>query len=456
VQPVVVVARFSASFADVWRQLAEGLDVELHDIPPVELRTIPRTAAVLLSAGGAEREAVDWLEQHANPRGVPVLVVGADPGRRRAAQVVAQGASDYFALPDDIELLRNALQTAVERHREASRRAPAKNPEEEGHTAFAAIAGESTAIRSVLQRAARFMRHAHGTGLIVGDTGTGKELLARAIHDGGPRRGAPFVPVNCSALPRELIESELFGHEKGAFTDAYAAKPGLFEVAEGGTLFLDEVATLPLELQGKLLRVLEDHEVRRVGGTRTRRVDVRVIAATNEDLEAAAQRGTFRHDLYFRLGVVTFVLPPLRERGEDVIGIAERLLDNLGAFHRLPVPPLSAEARSALLSYAWPGNVRELKNALERSLLLSPPGQLNLGELVPTTMSGGDLRGPIAFPAPLAAVMASAAQSMLALCGGNVSEAARRLRISRRRLRRLVHETSPGSSVFPVAAAGSC
>ncbi|MBI2403269.1 MAG: sigma-54-dependent Fis family transcriptional regulator [Gemmatimonadetes bacterium] len=439
-QPVIVVVRLSASFGDLWRQLAEGLGAELQDVAPGDIGAIPRTAAVLLGAGGAEREALDWLEQHANPGDVPVLVVGADPGRRVAAQAVAHGANDYFALPEDVELLRNAVVAAVARHGETARRARADDVGEPARGDFAAIAGESPALKTVLQRAARFMRHAHGTGLIVGDTGTGKELLARAIHEGGPRGSAPFVPVNCSALPRELIESELFGHEKGAFTDAHAAKPGLFEVAEGGTLFLDEVATLPLDVQGKLLRVLEDHEIRRVGGTRTRRVDVRVIAATNEDLEAAAQRGTFRHDLYFRLGVVTFVLPPLRERGDDVTTIAERLLETLGAFHRLPVPRLHAEARRALLSYAWPGNVRELKNALERALLLSPPGQLTLAELVPTTAPGGDLRSPVAFPAPLSVVMRSAAQNMLTLCGGNVSEAARRLRVSRRRLRRLIQK----------------
>ncbi len=451
-QPVVVVVRLSSSFGDVWRQLAEGLDTELHDVAAGDVRSVPRTAALVLGAGGAEREALDWLEQHDNPNGVPLLAVGSDPGRRVAAQVVARGASDYFALPEDIELLRNALAAAVARHRETARRVPTDAAEEVELAAFRGIAGESQAIKAVLQRAGRFLRHAHGTGLIVGDTGTGKELLARGIHEGGPRRSAPFVPVNCSALPRELIESELFGHEKGAFTDAHASKPGLFEVAEGGTLFLDEVATLPLELQAKLLRVLEDHEIRRVGGTRTRRVDVRVIAATNEDLEAAAQRGTFRHDLYFRLGVVTFVLPPLRDRGEDVLSIAERLLATLGAFHRLPVPRLHAEARRALMSYAWPGNVRELKNALERALLLSPPGQLNLAELVPTTAPGGDLRSPIAFPAPLTAIMSSAAQSMLDLCGGNVSEAARRLRISRRRLRRLIQAPQVR---HPVEAAGS-
>ncbi|MBI4421737.1 MAG: sigma 54-interacting transcriptional regulator, partial [Gemmatimonadetes bacterium] len=155
---------------------------------------------------------MDWLERHDNPNSIPVLVVGADSGRRVAAQVVAQGASDYFALPEDVELLRNALAAAIARHREVARRAPVEGTEE-APSAFAAIAGDSPAIKAVLQRASRFMRHAHGTGLIVGDTGTGKELLARAIHDGGPRRSAPFVPVNCSALPRELMESELFGHE---------------------------------------------------------------------------------------------------------------------------------------------------------------------------------------------------------------------------------------------------
>src|SRR5207245_8180284 len=198
-----------------------------------------------------------------------------------------------------------------------------------GGDPFAAIVGESPAIKQHLARAARLLPHRNAHALIVGETGTGKELLARAIHAGGPRRGTPFVAVNCSALPEHLIESELFGHERGSFTDAHAAKPGLFEVADTGTLFLDEIGDLPLSLQAKLLRVLEDKEIRRVGGTKSRTVDVRILAATNEHLQERVGDGTFREDLFFRLSTIVLRLPPLRERGADLFLVAQALLERL-------------------------------------------------------------------------------------------------------------------------------
>jgi len=435
----VLVTRLSDSFSDVWRQLGNGLSTEVRVVPSAEAGTIsPATAAIVLAAGGAEREALEWLERHHVPPGTPVFVVGSDPGRRIAARVVSHGAADYFALPEDIEILQNAVAAALaRRHQALSRSTGEAMPDE--LLAFRDIVGESPAIKAVLQRAGLLLRHAHGTALIVGETGTGKELLARAIHEGGPRRTAPFVPVNCSALPHHLIESELFGHEKGAFTDAHAAKPGLFEVADGGTLFLDEIGTLPIDLQAKLLRVLEDREIRRVGGTKSRRVDVRIIAATNQDLDEAVRNGSFRQDLYFRLGVVTLQLPPLRERGTDVLLIARQLLASLAQQYDTPVPVLTADAERALMSHSWPGNIRELKNGVERALLLSPRGQLNAAELLPPRTSPLPRpAGSLPFPARLDEITCAAARSMLDLCGGNVSEAARRLRVSRRRLRRLL------------------
>jgi len=366
-----------------------------------------------------------------------VLAVGADPGRRVAALLVGRGASDYFALPEDVEILRNAVASAAQRHQDALRRA-ATGVEDLRAGAFSDVVGESPAIKTVLARAARVLPHAEATALIVGETGTGKEVLARGIHKGGPRRGAPFVAVNCSALPKHLVESELFGHERGAFTDAHAAKPGLFEVAEGGTLFLDEIGALPVDLQAKLLRVLEDRHVRRVGGTKWRPVDVRIIAATNEDLDRAVKGGMFRRDLYFRLSVITLLLPPLRKRGDDAQLIAQELLQRMARQHGLPAPTLTAECRKAIGSHHWPGNVRELKNAVERALLLSPPGELDVAELVPRGGADPESDGPLPFPAPLDDITAAAARATLDLCGGNRSEAARRLGISRRRLRRLL------------------
>ncbi len=435
--PKVMVVQLSESFHDFWQVLARDLEAEVVALPPEPLGAVaPDVAAVLVSAGGAEREAAEWLEGSARPIEVPVYVVGADPGRRIAARVVGHGATDYFAVPDDVEVLRNTLWSAVERHRSTrSREASEAVPRPE---AFSEIVGDSTAIRAVLTRAGRLLPHADATGLIVGETGTGKELFARAIHFGGSRRRAPFVPINCSALPAQLIEFELFGHERGAFTDAHAAKPGLFQVADGGTLFLDEVGALPLDLQAKLLRVLEDKEIRRVGGTKSHQVNVRILAATNENLEEAAGSGRFRQDLFYRLSVITLVLPPLRERGDDVVQIALALMERLASQHDLPAPPLTVEVRRELKRHAWPGNVRELKNALERSLLLSEAGTLNLLELLPQSPPHPEVGSPLPFPATLEDITTGAAHAMIELCSGNRSEAARRLGISRRRLRRLL------------------
>ncbi len=429
------VIAISEAFREFWNDLAQDLDVAIDVLGPADAITPgPETVAVIVAAGGAERDAIQWLESHRVPPGLPALVVGTDPGRRTAMRLVARGATDYFALPDDLEILRNAV--AAARSSGRARAAVASN----GHAdAFAAIVGESQAIKKELSRAARLLPHRSAGALIVGETGTGKELLARAIHAGGPRRGAPFVAVNCSALPHNLIESELFGHERGSFTDAHAAKPGLFEVADTGTLFLDEIGDLPLDLQGKLLRVLEDKQIRRVGGTKTRTVDVRILAATNERLPERVREGRFREDLFFRLSTVVLRLPPLRERGDDLILVAQALLDRLAAEHGLPVPPLTPDVRRRLCAHPWPGNVRELKNALERALLLSPAGELSVDELLPAADPQGQRDGPIPFPAPLHQITTAAARATVQLCGGNRSESARRLLISPRRLRRLLN-----------------
>ncbi len=434
----IILVNFSESFAQVWDGLARDLGVEWEQLEGRDPAAAgPDVAAFLLAAGGAERDVVDWLDSHQPPAGVPTFAIGSDTGRRMATQIVSAGASDYFALPEDLEILRNSVAAAVERRRVAMRRMVQQRGESKNN-AFASIIGESPAIKKVLARAARILQRADATILIGGETGTGKELVARGIHDGGPRRGAPFVAVNCSALPDRLIESELFGHERGAFTDATSTKPGLFEVADGGTIFLDEIGDLPLELQAKFLRVLQDKQVRRVGGTKSRKVDVRIIAATHEDLSRHIQDGRFREDLYFRLSVITLTLPPLRERGDDLMLIVDALIKELAEHHDLPVPDVTPQARRALLDYHWPGNVRELKNAVERALLLSTPGELDPRELRPQSETIARQGGPIPFPAHLDDITVAAANAMLGLANGNRSEAARRLGISRRRLRRLL------------------
>ncbi len=425
---------FGASLAQLARELRAGVVMWRPD----EDVTPPAGAAVLLLlAGGEESAAIDLLTELPS-RGAPVYVVGAAADHRLAAAAVQRGARDYFALPDDLDVLRRSLEREA---REAHGRAEAGRFAEAERSAigFEAILGRSAALRQTLDQAARVASHRDVTVLIGGETGTGKELLARAIHYGGPRAAHPFVEINCAAIPANLLESELFGHERGAFTGAIAAKPGLFELAHGGTLLLDEIGALPLELQPKLLRALESRAIRRVGGQQGRQVDVRVIGATHLDLAAAALRGEFREDLFYRLNVVALTLPPLRERDGDIELLAETFLARIANGYGLPVPPLTPDLRTALRAYAWPGNVRELRNAVERALVLSPRGTVRAEELIPpparVSARGGST---LPFPATIDVLVRAAARAMLELVGGNKSEAARRLGISRPRLQRLL------------------
>ena len=239
--------------------------------------------------------------------------------------------------------------------------------------------GQSPALGRVLERVSQ-VAPTSSSVLLLGETGTGKELLAQAIHERSPRKARAFIKVNCAALPASLIETELLGHEKGAFTGAIAAHPGRFELADGGTLFLDEIGDLAVELQSKLLRVLQDGEVQRLGATRSRKVDVRLVAATNQDLERAMAEGRFRRDLYYRLSVFPIQIPPLRERREDIPLITwafvERRQKDLGR----RIEQIPRDVMDALVAYDWPGNVRELENVLERALILSPGKALRLDD----------------------------------------------------------------------------
>ncbi|HEV8508881.1 MAG TPA: sigma 54-interacting transcriptional regulator [Gemmatimonadales bacterium] len=433
----LLVVRLTDSFSDFWPLLAGELKVPLDEWRPAEGEPPPPGAAViLLAAGGVEPDLPAHIRDLTVPSDVPIVAIGAAAGHRIAAQAVAAGAADYFVLPDDRDALREVVAAAVARRRAAVARSALARLEAQAH-AFREIVGESPALRATLERAARVLPHADATVLITGETGTGKELVARALHYGGPRAAAPFIELNCAAVPAQLLESELFGHERGAFTDAKSAKPGLFEAADGGTLLLDEIDRLAPELQSKLLRALEEKTTRRLGATTGRRVDVRIIAATNAELAAEVRAGTFREDLFYRLNVISLQLPPLRERGEDVLLLAEAFLARFSAQYGLPQPPLNSDARRILLAHAWPGNVRELRNAIERALLLSPPGTLEIAELTATQVTSS--RGnALPFPASLDDIVRSAARAMLAATGGNRSEAARRLGISRSRLARLL------------------
>ena len=299
-----------------------------------------------------------------------------------AVEAMKAGSMDILTKPVTLESLRDVVERAVSQRNERRTLTYYKERDKLG-TGLDNLVGDSPAmqqLRSMLQALAAHEptdRSAAPPILILGETGTGKELVARACHLAGPRASAPFVEVNCAALPSHLIEAELFGYEKGAFTDAKARKIGLFEAADGGVLFLDELAELDLALQAKLLRVLENLRVRRLGALQDRQVNVRVVAATNQDLNALVAAGKFRSDLLYRLSVFTLQLPPLRERGQDVLALAGFFLSQLARRYARAVPTLSAEAQAALMQHRWPGNVRELRNVLERAVLLNPTGPLS-------------------------------------------------------------------------------
>jgi DNA-binding NtrC family response regulator len=300
---------------------------------------------------------------------VPVVVMTAYGGVQDAVAAMKDGALDFLAKPVDPEHLRLVVARAVAQQRLVREHERLQQEAAERRGA-PAIIGAAPALMKALQA----MQRAAATGvtvLVEGESGTGKELFARALHAWSPRASGPFVAINCAAIPETLLESELFGYEKGAFTGAVQRKLGRIELAHKGTLFLDEIGELAPSLQAKLLRVLESHEFERVGGTATIRADLRLVAATNRDLRAEVAAHRFRDDLFFRLSVVPITVPPLRERGDDVLRLAQHVLERQARAAGRPTPVLDEGAREALLAYHWPGNVRELQNCLERAAILA-------------------------------------------------------------------------------------
>jgi DNA-binding NtrC family response regulator len=426
------------TFGSHWPTLAREHGLELLRVTAAsELRAAPDLLPPLLVVPGRETEAETELRA-LDAAGLPgAVVVGSVTDHRFAIGVLRAGASDYVALPRDLAILESIVQANTKRIQARAGKQRLLERERLEYD-FSQIVGRSRALRSALDRAASVIPHEQAGVLITGETGTGKELVARAIHANGRRAGAPFVEINCAAIPSHLLESEMFGFERGAFTDARAAKPGLLEAADGGTLFLDEIGHLPLELQGKLLRAIEEKRGRRLGSLRDYDVDVRIVAATNVDLGLAVSRRVFREDLYYRLAIIPIHLPPLRERGDDVILLAKHFLRKLGARYNLAPPPLDEHLRHALLAHDWPGNVRELRNSLERALLLGG-GRLEREDLFMAPPAAATDRGrSLPFPAPLARIEREAARAMLERVDGNKSAAASALGISRSRLYRLL------------------
>ncbi len=433
----LTVLNLSASFGSVWPELARDAGLAMHEISDVADLGQRGGSFALIAAGGEEERLESLLRANPVPA-IEVAVIGAVPSHRLAVSMVRAGAAEYFALPGDMEVLRSWVRERADKQRTRAN-AAAFSASEHAKYNFKGILGDSPALKAALDRAARIIPHGAVTVLITGETGTGKELLARAIHYNGPRQSEPFVDINCAAIPEQLLESELFGHEKGAFTDATSAKPGLFEMANGGTLFLDEIGHLALPLQGKLLRALEERQIRRVGGNRTIPIDVRVVAATHVDLAKASRRGEFREDLYYRLNVVPLELPPLRERRTDIVPLARHFIERFAADYGMAPPMLKPAAEQRLKMHNWSGNIRELRNAMERAVLLSSHSTIDAGDLTLSDSAPGNSgNGALPFPSTLSALTRAAVEEMLRLCNGNKSEAARQLGVSRPRLMRLL------------------
>ncbi len=324
-----------------------------------------------------------------------VVVMTAESSMKNAVEAMKRGAYDYITKPFDLDVI-DAIMEKVSRVREVTNQVSLLKQElKDRYKVEKNIIGNSSQMRDLYKTIGK-VAGSDVTVLIQGESGTGKELVARAIHFNSPRLGKPFVAINCAAIPKDLLESELFGSERGSFTGSTERKSGKFEQANQGTIFLDEIGDMPLELQAKILRVLQEQEVTRIGGTASNQVDVRVVAATNQDLTERVRNGEFREDLYYRLNVVPVKLPPLRERQEDIPLLLEYFLERACAELEIPVKQCSPEAMEMLLTHSWPGNVRELENMVKRAVILS-----NDTILTPADFSGLSDRSDIIHADPL-------------------------------------------------------
>ncbi len=379
---------------------------------------------------------------------VPVILITAHGTVDSAVEAIKAGAFDYITKPFEHSEIRSVVAKAA-RVQEAN----------QGH-----VAPDGSARKSIIGDGSRMeelfkvidkVADTPSTVLITGESGTGKELVATALHQGSSRRDKPLIKINCAAIPKDLMESELFGYERGAFTGAVSSKPGRFELADGGTLFLDEIGEIPLEMQVKLLRVLQESEFERVGGIKTTRVDVRLIAATNRDLEKETEAGRFRKDLFYRLNVVPIVLPPLRDRSDDVPGLVTHFIEKYNKRLNKKIEGIAEEALVLLRAWPWPGNIRELENLMERVILFADGPRIEARDL-PEAVRGGMQAAPSfhtgATPAPgetplkdflkqrQAEIEKSFIVQALAKTDGNVTRAAKLLQISRKSLQTKMKE----------------
>jgi DNA-binding NtrC family response regulator len=419
--------------------VAEGLVRFNEDLP----------AAVLLDIDLPDGSGLDVLREikREHTETIVIMITGnVHVGNTISA--LRGGAYDFIGKPINLEELRITIRNAIET-RHLRREVEQVRKERAREFNFAEIVGDSPAMKKMLALAAKVAESEVSSVLLQGESGTGKDLVAKAIHYGSERADRPFVAVNCAALPATLIESELFGYEKGAFTDAKARKEGLFEQAEGGTLLLDEIGELELSLQAKLLRVLEEGAFRRVGGLKDIPLDVRVLAASNRDLKTESEAGRFRLDLYYRLSIIQIDIPPLRGRGDDVLLLVQHYIDRISARlkRKKRITGLSPEAMEVFLSYNWPGNVRELRNVIERALILEDEDLITT-EYLPdgimpqksATLPAGAVETQTRFVLPnegmsLDEAELSFVRQAIERSGGNQTRAAQLLGISRDQLR---------------------
>lgn len=409
-------------------------------------------AAILLDIDLPDGSGLDVLRQikQDQPEAIVIMITG-NVQVDNTISALRGGAYDFIAKPISLEELRVTIRNGIEA-RHLRREVEQVRKERTREFNFRQIVGESAAMKKMLGLAAKVAESEVSSVLLQGESGTGKDLVAKAIHYGSQRADRPFIAINCAALPATLIESELFGYEKGAFTDAKARKEGLFEQAEGGTLLLDEIGELELALQAKLLRVLEEGTFRRVGGLKDIPLDVRVLAASNRDLKTESDAGRFRLDLYYRLSIIQIDIPPLRERGDDVLLLSKHYIDVIGSKLRLrkKIANLSPEVEAVFRKYSWPGNVRELRNVIERALILEDSDTITT-EYLPVGLTRTPISGAATAPAnkmelkeqfelpsegiSLDEAELSFVRQAIERSGGNQTRAAELLGISRDQLR---------------------
>ncbi len=371
-----------------------------------------------------------------------VIIMTAFGQVESAVEAIRKGATDFLEKPfGSHDKLRFSVRRALEEVK--ARRELVRLHQRQGARGVQALIGESEAIRRLRRLVAQIAVSEARTVLVLGESGTGKELVARALHHESARRALPFVEVNCAAISDGLFESELFGHEKGAFTDALALKKGLMEHADRGTLFLDEIGEMAPASQVKLLRALQEQALRRVGGLRDIKVDVRVVAATNRSLDMLVREGRFREDLFYRVSAIPIVIPPLRERREDILILARHFLATATREAAKTVKDFTAEAEQRLLAYPWPGNVRELRNVVERAVILHTSGMIDAADVALAPVAAGDLAAPSAGSSlqTLEEIERAHIRAVLGAVRGNRSAAARILGITRQTLRKKIGGT---------------